>query len=190
MWEVDTECMDTVDFVDRYEFDIMKRYHPEHLLPKFGKHRFTFRGRSIIDGDGTGSLVIAEPAELRLGSELLIQRHGVIRAVVDSGAAPLQGTGTLLINGTFVAGIKASYPANGISVGVLDGGKFVIGRAGHVYLHSAMPFTMDRGAELRVDGKLVIIHHSDKEYQMKLCGSITGEGVVISDADKQKVFCQ
>lgn len=178
-WEVDTDCVEGLEYVDRYEFESMKqRFDME--FPKFGRHRYTFRGESTIEGDGTGAVVFGEPLEFR--STVHVASGGVLRSVMDSGMTTFAGHGRLRIanGGKFVSGIRTSLDST-THVSVEAGGVLEVASFGTLRMTSDAHVVVARGATLQVDGRLLVTKGTSKVSAVKQCGTLAGVGAVVEE---------
>eukprot|EP00760_Papus_ankaliazontas_P032617 PhM_4_TR5907/c0_g1_i1/m.7647 len=189
VWEMNLDCLDTIDFVDRYEADIVKKMFarlPEHKaepgLPTFGAARYSFRGNSVVRGDGTGAVVITEPVEFR--DDVVVSHGGTLRTIFEGGAVPFRGDATLHIKsqGSLVLGVRATLDRR-TRVNVHEGGLVRVPRFNHVHLmHDEANFHVKAGARLHVDGALLVQSNGDgKKHVATHCGELKGTGNILGD---------
>ena len=178
IWDVDTECFEGLKFVDRYDYEFMKKEFALVDLPQFGKYRYSFRGSSTITGDGTGSVSFTEPIEI--DGELTVQEGGTLSSLIDSGNAPFVGTGRLAIgkNGHHVAGIRSAYTAQ-TNVVVEAGGEFVVPSFSTTMIHASANVNMKNQSLLLVEGRLV--NMPDGSQNAHVCATVRGNGALIGE---------
>lgn len=178
-WEVDTECLDELKYVDRYEYDFMRQHFSLLDLPTFGKHRYSFRGDSSISGDATGFVKFTEPVEVT--GSLTVSVGGNLVSLVESGGSPFAGKGSVLIQGRHAAGVKSSYK-KGTRMAVVAGGRFVVPSFGLTMLHSNADVQLEKGSVLQVDGRLVYTQEEGvSKVTLRACGELRGNGGVIGE---------
>jgi hypothetical protein len=179
-WEVDAECIEAAAFVDRDEFDQMKR-RLEAQLPKAGRHRYSFRENSTIAGDGTGEVLFTEAIEVR---DVLTVRHGgVLTNLIDSATAPLVGGGELLVaaGGTHRAGISSRYD-EGCRIRVSPRGRMEVPAHATLYLLDTAAVTLDKHSQLHVDGRVLVVRGTGP-VAVKQCAAVTGSGAIVGETE-------
>jgi hypothetical protein len=183
-WEVDPECMAELEYVDRFEFDVMVTRFPELQLPKFGKHRYTMRGESRVESDGTGGVAFTETIEVR--DKLRVTPGATLSNLMDNGAVPFTGKGTVSVEGRFVGGIKTTYDKQQ-NIEIQDKGRMEVPAYGTVWLHDTAHLQVKKGGTLQVDGKIFVLKKSDAKGKdaaaagIEQCGTLAGAGGVVAE---------
>jgi len=183
-WEVDPECMAELEYVDRFEFDVMQARFPDVALPRFGKHRYTMRGASRITSDGAhGGVAFTEPIEVR--DELRVGAGATLSNLMDNGAVPFAGKGRVAVGGRFVGGIKTTFDASQPPVEVEAGGRLEVPAYGTIWMHDNTPLRVREGGALHVDGKVFVLKRAEGNgagHGIQQCGTLGGSGGIVADA--------
>lgn len=181
-WEVDPECMAELEYVDRFEFEVMQTRFPELQLPKFGKHRYTMRGESRVESDGSGGVAFTETIEVR--DKLRVAPGATLSNLMDNGAVPFTGKGTVSVEGRFVGGIKTTYDKQQ-NIAIEEHGRMEVPAYGTVWLHDTAHLNVKKGGTLQVDGKIFVMKKSDSKTQevpgIEQCGTLSGSGGVVAE---------
>jgi hypothetical protein len=182
-WEVDPECMAELEYVDRFEFEVMQTRFPELQLPKFGKHRYTMRGESRVESDGTGGVAFTETIEVR--DKLRVAPGATLSNLMDNGAVPFTGKGSVSVEGRFVGGIKTTYDQQQ-NIAIEEKGRMEVPAYGTVWLHDTAHLNVKKGGTLHVDGKIFVMKKSATKEQagagIEQCGTLSGAGGVVAEA--------
>lgn len=180
-WEVDPECMAELEYVDRFEFEVMQARFPFLQLPKFGKFRYTMRGASRVESDGTGGVAFTESIEVR--DTFTVRPGATLSNLMDNGAVPFTGKGEVHVEGRFMGGIKTTYDGNQ-NIVIEPEGKLEVPAYGTVWLHDSAHLDVRHGATLQVDGKIFVMKKpsaTNKDTAVKQCGSLTGVGGIVGE---------
>lgn len=184
-WEVDPECMAELEYVDRFEFDVMQARFPDVALPKFGKHRYTMRGASRVTSDGkSGGVAFTEPIEVR--DELTVAAGATLSNLMDNGAVPFAGKGHVSVRGRFVGGIKTTFDASQPLVEVEAAGRLEVPAYGTIWMHDTARVRVKEGATMHVDGKIFVLKRSEGgsgagPKTIQQCGQLAGAGGIVAD---------
>jgi hypothetical protein len=179
IWDVDVDCFDNLEFVDRYDYDLMKKQFVLLDLPQFGKYRYSFRGKSVVTGDGTGAVRFTEPIEVE--GDLVVTDGGNVVSLIESGTSPFVGAGRFSVGkgGTHVAGIRSAFTAATPAVVVEAGGSFVVPSYSTTMVHSTASFILQNMSSLVVDGQLVSM--PDGRQNALICAKIRGTGALVGE---------
>lgn len=202
-WEVDSDCIDGVEFVDRYDLEHMRRRLAPHLvdaLPRFGRHRYLFEAHttSFIVGDGTGAVLFNEPLEVRDGATVVVRDGGVLRNLIDGNQNPFvaprerkerrhhssssQPTVSVEQGGEYGAGIRSVYD-DSVDLVVREGGTLYVSKYSQVRLHKHHHVRVEPHATIIVDGK-IIADAKSKEPLLVMGGQ--SANFVAKDSGKKK----
>jgi hypothetical protein len=176
--------MAELEYVDRFEFEVMQTRFPRLELPKFGKHRYTMRGESRVESDGTGGVAFTETIEVR--DTLRVAAGATLSNLMDNGAVPFTGKGAVAVEGRFVGGIKTTYDQNQHIV-IEDKGRLEVPAYGTVWMHDTAQVKVKQGGRLHVDGKIFVMKKSGDaatapKAGIEQCGEISGAGGVVAES--------
>jgi hypothetical protein len=175
--------MSELEYVDRFEFEVMQRRFPFLQLPKFGKYRYSMRGESKVDSDGLGGgVAFTESIEVR--DHLTVRPGATLSNLMDNGAVPFVGKGDVAIEGRFIGGIKTTFDGNQ-KISIEPQGRMEIPSYGTVWMHDTAHLKVHEGGNLHVDGKIFILKKSPEHVHsntIEQCGTLTGSGGIVGES--------